>query len=110
MIVLPSKLTDFQFSATGTTLHCFTDGTAADPCNPEESLAAWSVADAVQGPLSWGPLPGIQQTVPRAEAFAVLSVMHWIVAFEGSVHLWVDNQGVVDHVRDILRGFQSIGR
>ena len=78
--------------------------------HPEESLAAWSVADAVQGPLSWGPLPGIQQTVPRAEVFAVLSVMHWIVAFEGPVHLWVDNQGVVDHVRDILRGFQSIGR
>ena len=47
---------------------------------------------------------GIQQSVPSAEAFAVLRVMHWIVNFEGSVHLGVDNQGAVDHLRDILKG------
>ena len=43
MIVLPSKLTDFQFSATGTTLHCFTDGTAADPCNPPRRVSCCMV-------------------------------------------------------------------
>ena len=39
---------------------------------------------AQQGPVAWGPLPGIQQSVPRAEAYAILSTMLWIEKFQFS--------------------------
>eukprot|EP00438_Fugacium_kawagutii_P013810 Skav210601 [mRNA] locus=scaffold234:26058:30767:- [translate_table: standard] len=103
-IALPSGIDDHRFPPTGDVLHCFTDGTVADPASQEDSLAAWSVVIADHGPLSWGPLPGIQQTVPRAEAFAIWSVLRWARAFAGTLHLWIDNQGAVDHIRDVLRG------
>ena len=106
LITLPSGVDNFQFGPVGSTVHCFTDGTASQPHSAQDSLAAWSVVVAQQGPVAWGPLPGIQQSVPRAEAYAILSTMLWIESFnfQGSVHLWVDNQGAVDHTRDILRG------
>eukprot|EP00435_Cladocopium_sp_Y103_P045090 s956_g12.t2 len=104
LITLPSRLTEFRFEATGSTYHCFTDGTVSNPTSPEDALAAWSVVVADHGPLAWGPLPGLQQSVPRAEAYAILSALCWIEHFTGSVHFWIDNQGVVDHLRDIQRG------
>ena len=104
LITLPSGLTEYQFAPTGTTLHCFTDGSVARPLCAADALASWAVVVAGQGPLAWGPLPGIQKTIPRAEAFAFLSVVSWIEHFTGTVHIWIDNQGVVDSARDILRG------
>lgn len=103
LILLPSQLTDFQFEPQGTVLHCFTDGSVQAPHSVEDALASWAVVVAHEGPLAWGPLPGIQQTIPRAETFALLSVAHWIVGFTGTVHIWIDSQWVVDHAREILR-------
>eukprot|EP00438_Fugacium_kawagutii_P011227 Skav228657 [mRNA] locus=scaffold2369:161613:163567:- [translate_table: standard] len=48
-------------------------------------------------------LDGLQQTIPRAEAYALLSVAHWIANFSGTVHIWSDSQDVVDSARQILR-------
>eukprot|EP00438_Fugacium_kawagutii_P020260 Skav218155 [mRNA] locus=scaffold4591:37336:49156:+ [translate_table: standard] len=103
LILLPSRLQDFRFEAAGSTLHVFTDGSVANPQCAEDSLASWAVVVADRGPLSWGPLPGLQQTIPRAEAYALLSVAHWIADFHGTVHIWSDSQDVVTNARLILR-------
>ena len=104
LITLPSRLYDYQFSPTGSIIHCFTDGSVAQPQSAADSLASWAVVVANVGPLAWGPLPGIQQSIPRAEAYAFLCAVIWCEHFDGTVHIWSDNQGVVDHARDILRG------
>ena len=104
LITLPSKLYDYQFLPTGSIMHCFTDGSVSQPQSAEDALASWAVVVANVGPLAWGPLPGLQQSIPRAEAYALLCVVIWSEQFEGTVHIWSGNQGVVDHARDILRG------
>ena len=75
LITLPSRLHGYQFAPTGSTIHCFTDGSVSQPHCAEDSLASWAVVVAKKGPLAWGPLPGIQQTIPRAEGYAVLCVV-----------------------------------
>ena len=56
------------------------------------------------GTISCGYLPGIQQTISRAETTAVLSALGWVQQREGVLHIWVDSQSVLDCFRDLLRG------
>eukprot|EP00435_Cladocopium_sp_Y103_P004570 s2426_g1.t1 len=101
---LPCLLRDFQFQPEGDVIHAFTDGTCTDPMYSSISLAAWSVVIAHKGVLASGPLTGIQQCIFRAELSAVLSVLIWVQNFCGCLHIWCDNQAVVDMFRDIQRG------
>eukprot|EP00435_Cladocopium_sp_Y103_P015513 s1799_g3.t2 len=104
LAALPDLSCDYAFMPTGRVWHVFTDGTCTDPHCLEESLAAWATVVQGKGTLSCGPLPGVLQTILRAEIFAVYSAIQWASGFKGDLHLWVDNQTVVDHLRELLLG------
>lgn len=71
-----------------------------DPQIAAEALAAWAVVSVErQCVVSAGPLAGIIQNVVRAEITAVLSSIHWGAHVRGVLHIWCDNQYVVDTVR-----------
>ena len=101
---LPSLVQTYELRPSGKTWHLFTDGTCSSPQDSEVSLAAWAVVWADHGTIACGYLSGIQQTITRAEITAVLSALGWATDDEGVLHLWIDSQSVVDHLRDLLRG------
>eukprot|EP00438_Fugacium_kawagutii_P024523 Skav231374 [mRNA] locus=scaffold1586:776664:778895:+ [translate_table: standard] len=103
LISLPDQLQNYAFSPSGHVWHVFTDGSCDSPADEEEALASWAVVVADKGPLSSGPLKGIQQNVLRAETTAVLNALLWIGPRTGEFHLWIDNQLVVDHLRQLLQ-------
>eukprot|EP00438_Fugacium_kawagutii_P018121 Skav206112 [mRNA] locus=scaffold3597:189852:194876:+ [translate_table: standard] len=104
LVSLQDQVMRFAFEPTGHVWHVFTDGTCDSPSVPEEALAAWAVVVADHGPVSYGPLKGIQQNVLRAEITAALSALCWIGPRHGDLHLWIDSQEVVDNLRILLSG------
>ena len=82
----------------------FTDGTCSTPEVAEEALASWAVVRANRGVVSAGNLPGLQQCIYRAELTAVLSAINWSACSVGDLHVWCDNQAVVDNFRKLLAG------
>ena len=105
---LQSGVTDFQCEPTGHRLHVFTDGTCTQP-DPAEALSAWAFVLADYGVVASGPVPGPMQCILRAEIFAVISVLSWIRTYSGDVHLWIDNETVVAHIRDLQKGLSLSG-
>eukprot|EP00959_Pyramimonas_sp_CCMP1952_P236566 4943863-Pyramimonas_sp.AAC.1 len=75
----------------------YTDGSGLSPiARPEANRAGWGVAmmngQALQG-IAYGPLPGHQQSVPRAELYAVIQVLrHRLLP----IHIRTDCLGTVD--------------
>ena len=106
--LIPSRARDFQFFPVDTTYHAVRDGTCGNPTRQTESLAAREVVIAEKGPVSFGPLTGVHQCIQRAELTAVISALWWIKGHVGSLHIWCDNQVVVDHFRDIQRGVAEV--
>ena len=107
LIALDDCVDSFEFSPDVGVVHGFTDGSCSNPTVEEDSLAAWAVIQPGRGTVSCGPLVGIQQNIARAETTAVLSATLWGHAHWGSVHIWTDNQNVVDHYRQLLQGSAS---
>ena len=106
--LMPSRVTDYQFGPSGTTSHAFTDGTCKDPTTRAERLAAWSVVIADRGPVAFGPLTGMNQCIYRAELTAVISALSWIRGHIGVLHIWCDNQTVVDLFRKLQAGLVDV--
>lgn len=94
----------------------FTDGTAQHPTIPCARLCAWSVTmlppslEDAAFPLARGGLPGLSQTVPRAEATAFLSALFFVSRFPKPTRIWVDNQLVVTRSQTILAGSFTVTR
>ena len=104
LAALPDLTRDFAFMPPGRCWHVFTDGSCDKPIEPDEALAAWACVPANVGTISAGPLKGLHQTIFGAEITAVLSAIAWAAPFSGDLHLWVDNQNLVDGVRELLLG------
>ena len=88
---------------------CFTDGAAKDPGRPSTRLATWGwvLGDLTLQtcwPLADGGVPGLWQSVVRAEIFAVLSVTRFISRYPRRTRIWCDNQLVVDRLQQALDG------
>ena len=88
---------------------CFTDGAAQDPNCPVTRLASWGwvLGDTQSNtfwPLAEGGVPGIWQSVVRAEIFAVLSALQFAARFPRRIRIWCDNQLVVDRLQQALDG------
>ncbi|CAE7270136.1 aquIMA [Symbiodinium sp. CCMP2592] len=70
--------------------HVFCDGSCLFAPTPAFALAAWSSVNACTGELlSTGPVPGLQQTAPRAELWGTL---------------WTDSAMVGKGIRGLLEG------
>ena len=88
---------------------CFTDGAARDPNCPSTRIATWGfvlgdIANDYFWPTSEGGVPGLWQTVARAEIYAVLSVVKFVKKFPRCTRIWCDNQLVVDRLQQLLEG------
>ena len=79
------------------TQHLFLDGSCRSPTSPCTSLASWAVILANRTcPLAAGILPGIRQTINRAELWAAVVAVSWAAHFQVVAELWSDSQYVVD--------------
>ena len=109
-LALPSRRTDFECRPQPGVRHVFTDGSCSSPTTPVVSLAAWAVIDAVNARVvSSGPVPGIHQTICRAEIYAVWSALEWGAHCPGETHIWSDSQLAVDQVRRLQQNLISPG-
>eukprot|EP00438_Fugacium_kawagutii_P013644 Skav213117 [mRNA] locus=scaffold107:68285:69931:+ [translate_table: standard] len=80
--------------------HLFTDGSCLTDGRLETHRAAWGVHNSSTGtPVAAGWLPGLTQTIGRAELFALISALRWALHFSVTVHVWLD-------ALEIHRGFQ----
>ncbi len=105
---LPSHVSSFSVLPHGCIKHVFTDGTCSDPHDCESALAAWAVVWADEGVvLSSGVVPGITQSILRAEVLAVISAVEWGASHPGELHVWCNNETVVTHMRSLQQHLDS---
>ena len=84
----------------------FTDGAAICPQNPFARLTGWAVveltglADYVL--VSYGSVPGLSQTVLRAEISALLSAIQYAKLKQVPTRIWCDNALVVMRAKAII--------
>ena len=89
----------------GACQHLFTDGACSTACEPALALAAWSVVNATSAcVVSCGPLPGVQQTAPRAELSALVSAVAWVRRHRVHAVIWCDAEHVASCLRKLLEG------
>ena len=99
----------------GEVVDLFTDGTASDPVEPALRLGAWAVSvvaapgSAEAKSVSCGVLPGVMQTVHRAEVQALISALHYAKWLQKPVRVWIDNQSVQERAQKIFAGLTIVG-
>ena len=104
LVALPD-LSDRFFSSTAIDgkQHLFTDGSCLLQTPAEFALAAWGVINATSGcVISSGPVPGLLQSSPRAELWALISALKWGLWVRVSVVLWTDSLKGAEGVRKLL--------
>lgn len=88
----------------------FTDGAGREPKLQQARIVGWAWCVALS---PWtdhfavgaeGGVPGIWQTVLRAEITAVISAIRFVIKNNKEARIWCDNQQVVDTVRAIQAG------
>ena len=91
------------------TLHLFTDGSASDPNDPQCRIATWAVCLATFPSIEFptaaaGGVPGLLQTVLRAEITAVVAACRFGIQHRRPFYIWTDCQTVFDRLQVILKG------
>lgn len=99
---LPDLTQDFQ-SSDRSVRHVFTDGTCQYNRQPALALAAWALVTP-QEVLAAGPVPGIVQSIGRAELMALLSAAEFATMLSHQLHVWLDSQWVHDTFLEIMNG------
>ncbi|CAE7194447.1 DHX57, partial [Symbiodinium microadriaticum] len=85
--------------------HLFTDGSCIDPGCSELALASWGVIHAASAmPIACGHVPGLLQTAPRAEIWAVIAAARWALRHRLPCMVWSDCKHVVDSVAELQDG------
>ena len=83
----------------------FTDGSYKQHGAKLLSLASWAVVSATsQITLNAGPLPGVSQSICRAELYAILVALQWRDLMEVECTIWSDSAVVVTGVHQLLFG------
>ena len=90
-------------------LQLFTDGSCEHPDCESIRRSTWGVcvADLERDefiPIARGPLPGLLQTVVRAEYMAAISAVQFALYKQQRFWLWVDNQQVYQLLLDVFHG------
>ena len=88
-------------------LHMFTDGSCLRPERANLRVATWGLVvanlfDDHFTPIGQGPLPGLHQTVVRAEFTATISALKFALVQQLPAWLWTDNQQALEHVQFCL--------
>lgn len=104
LLNIPDTTQDFHHAHRATFGDVFTDGTGLDPTQPHSRLVAWAwVAGCKESqqfvPMAHGGVPGLLQTVSRAELVAVISVLKYAELHKCHLRVWIDNQYVLDTMR-----------
>ena len=83
--------------------HLFTDGSCLLQSQSDFALAAWGVVNATSGfAISSGPVPGLLQTSPRAELWALISALKWGIEVQVGVIIWTDSLSGAKGIRRLL--------
>ena len=94
LLRLPDMRQNFAFPPEpGRTYHVFVDGSCSFPADTQKSLAGW--ACVILEPhvvLAAGVLPGIKQSIDRAELCALHAVALWSLRVDCEVHAYTDSQ------------------
>ena len=91
----------------GQLLDIFTDGSAVPHGYRPLTRAAWAViwADGDDfKPVASGRLPGLIQSAPRSETYAVWQAVTWAIQFDCTLRLWVDCQPVLTRLAQVRNG------
>lgn len=99
---LPDLTGDFQ-SSDHSVRHVFTDGSCHYGKQPALALAAWALVSPTEV-LAAGPVPGLVQTIGRAELLALLAAAEYATQLSHQLHVWLDSQWVHDTYLEILHG------
>eukprot|EP00435_Cladocopium_sp_Y103_P018213 s3515_g4.t1 len=84
--------------------HLFVDGSCTNDEFPMLNLAAWGIVNATLGTaVASGPLPGIAQTIDRAELMSVLVGLRWASGTELGLCLWSDSLSTVNTLDYLLQ-------
>ena len=94
---------DFQVA------NLFTDGGALCPDDPKFRVASWGLVianlpDDTFSTLCQGRVPGLLQTVLRAEIWAAIAAMEWVLAMAIPSIIWVDNLQVCRNMEAFRTG------
>ena len=88
--------------------HLFTDGSAIAFGRVETHRAAWAVYNSTSGlPVASGALPGLPQTIGRAELTAFVAALRWALAWRTAVHVWVDAKFVHEGFQKRRQGYRT---
>eukprot|EP00438_Fugacium_kawagutii_P034037 Skav222223 [mRNA] locus=scaffold552:487062:489744:+ [translate_table: standard] len=90
-------------------LHAFVDGTCLEPATPTLRLAAWGVTIASKDlqdfqPIAAGGVPGLLQTILRAELWATITAVKFCLRTGKPLTIWTDSQIVFNRVDAMLSG------
>ena len=84
--------------------HIFTDGSCMKDIDSSLTLCSWATLNATTRQIiSSGTLPGLSQTIPRAELFALLSAVRWIAIHQIPADCWIDNKQVAQGAELVLQ-------
>lgn len=108
---IPDTTGDFQcIDSLPEAVDIFTDGAGRDPKLQHARVVGWAWcfsttpwSDSFQVGAAGG-VPGIWQTVVRAETSAVISALKFAIRTGKEVRIWCDNQQVVNTFRELQQG------
>ena len=97
-----------QVSSLPDMLHLFTDGSAIAPQSRHLRVASWAVclADLPHmefPPVAMGGVPGLTQTVLRAETTAAISAFKFALSHQKPFFMWTDCQVVFDRIQAMVQ-------
>ena len=85
--------------------HLFCDGSFFSQCPKITSTAAWAVVNASTGLYTgFGVVPGLAQSISRAELWGAIAAISWCLHFGVAVTLWSDSMNTVRGITAILEG------
>ena len=104
-IELPDRSCTFLSTPrTGIKNHIFTDGSFFKGVVSITNRAAWAVVNATTGQtVSYGCVPGLLQTIGRAELWACISALAFALRFGVDIIIWTDSATTCDRVTRALQ-------
>ena len=108
LLRIPDTTADFQVSPhDGGPFHLFSDGSCFHHEDVQLTTAAWAVVQQRDDRLDCiaaGHVPGIVQSVNRAELTAAISAVRWALDGKCSICLWTDSKYVSSGLQILLGG------